>query len=141
MKYDFNTACDHSELLADNAFMETMSRIAMGVANLMADSADSAERLAKFDAYVQKNNINAKVDVQAQGLLHFENKRDTSICHMMRLLIKESSVSSALASGAVQLSELEAIGVQEGIITTKAVAALGQMGANTLATVAELNMK
>lgn len=149
MKYDFTAASENSELLNDEKFMHAMHRIGTALANLIADSADSAARLEKFDAYAKEHKTSQTAEVHAQGMLHFgemctstDTVRDPmAISQMMRLLIKDAGLATAIASGAVSLSELKEIGIEEGVITNKAVDALGRMGASSLATVAALNMK
>lgn len=145
MKYDFTAACENSALLKNETFMVAMSRIAMAVANLVADS---PERGTLFDAYAKEHKFSETADVYAGGMLNFgeectstDSLRDpTAVSQMIRLLLKDTSLSCAIKSGAVSVEELEAIGIEKGIITDKEVKALSSMGAKSLASVAALNM-
>lgn len=146
MKYDFTAATENSALLRNELFMDTMSRISLAIANLVSES---PERIAKSDAYAKQHKLNEVAELHAEGMLHFgENcsstdcvRDPTAVAAMLRLLLKDTNVGCAIKSGAVSLSELENLGVAEGIITSKEVDALGRMGATSLAAVVALNMK
>jgi hypothetical protein len=140
MTHDFNLASQYTLILRNEVFMKAMSRIGSSVISLIADS---TEKGSKFDAYAKENNVGAQMEEYANGISHFDGMSGDSydVSQMIRLLMKEKSLSTAFASGAVSISELKDLGIEEGIITQKTIDALAHMGASNLAAVAALNMK
>lgn len=137
MEFDYTKADKHAELLRNNHFMEAMSKFKAAVANLVADAPTS--KGATFDGYVKAAGIDCSMEAIVDHLTTVDSMAPAqgedfyARAQLMRLCMKELTLSAAFMSGVVRPEELDDIEVDTTSLSEENRKALEDMGLPTLA--------